>query len=44
MHAREMHTREIYAHEMCAYEMHELGRCGEIFDLSLSVPISSIYR
>jgi hypothetical protein len=25
---------------MHAREMHELGRCGEIFDLSLSIPMS----
>jgi hypothetical protein len=25
---------------MHAHEIYELGRCGEIFDLSLSVPVS----
>ena len=31
---------EVHAREMQAREMHELRRCGEIFDLSLSIPIS----
>jgi hypothetical protein len=45
MYAREVHVYEIraskvYVHKTSAYEIHELGRCDEIFDLSLSIPIS----
>ena len=47
VHAHEMHTHETHAHEVHAHETHGLEICthkmrdaGEIFDLSLSVPMS----
>jgi hypothetical protein len=45
MHAYEMYVHEMHAHEthpceICVYEKHELGRCREILDLSLSISMS----
>jgi hypothetical protein len=46
IHAHEMHTHKVYArethtHERHAHEISELGRCGEIIDLSPMCPYVS---